>query len=310
MSFDDVEKARIKYRNKLIVVIIVSLIIFITVGILNSVFLDGEFSVQLLFAFFIALFVIGSLIVSGDKKSYTLTFKEFFVKNSLEKVFTDLMYKPESGISPNVIRDTGMMNMGDRYSSEDFVSGKYKDIGFCQADVHIEEEHSSTDSEGHTQTYYVTIFKGRWMIFDFNKTFKANVQVCQKGFGNNKVTNSIFSKSTRYQKIQMESTDFNKRFLVHAQDAHDAFYIITPHIMEKIIKLSGDSKGKILLCFINNQLHVGLYDNKDSFEPSSCFSTIDTERVTQNVLSDINKITMFVDELELDNDLFKSYNVN
>ena len=108
----------------------------------------------------------------------------------------------------------------------------------------------------------------------------------------------------------MESTDFNKRFLVYAQDAHDAFYIITPHIMEKIIKLSGDSKGKILLCFINNQLHVGLYDNDDSFEPSSCFSTIDTERVTQDVLSDINKITMFVDELELDNDLFKSKNVN
>ena len=188
--------------------------------------------------------------------------------------------------------------------------GKYKNIGFCQADVHIEEEHQSTDSEGHTTTHYVTIFRGRWMIFDFNKTFKANVQVCQKGFGNNKVINSIFSKSTRYQKIQMESTDFNKRFLVYAQDAHDAFYIITPHIMEKIIKLSGDSKGKILLCFINNQLHVGLYDNDDSFEPSSCFSTIDTERVTQDVLSDINKITMFVDELELDNDLFKSKNVN
>lgn len=309
MSFDDVEKARIKYRNKLIVAIIVSLVIIVTAGILTNVFVDGE-SVPLLFFGSIVLFVIDALIVSGDKKRYTLAFKEFFVKSSLEKVFTDLKYIPESGISPSVIRNTGMMYMGDRYSSEDFVSGKYKDIGFCQADVHIEEEHQSTDSEGHTTTYYVTIFKGRWMIFDFNKTFKANVQVCQKGFGNNKVINSIFSKSTRYQKIQMESTDFNKRFLVYAQDAHDAFYIITPHIMEKIIKLSGDSKGKILLCFINNQLHVGLYDNKDSFEPSSCFSTIDTEKVIENVLSDIKKITMFVDELELDNDLFKSKNVN
>ncbi len=309
MSFDDVEKARIKYRNKLIVAIIVSLVIIVTAGILTNVFVYVEL-VPLLFVGSIILFVIDALIVSGDKKRYTLAFKEFFVKSSLEKVFTDLKYMPGSGISPNVIRNTGMMYMGDRYSSEDFVSGKYKDIGFCQADVHIEEERQSTDSEGHTRTYYVTIFKGRWMIFDFNKTFKANVQVCQKGFKNNKVINSIFSKSTRYQKIQMESTDFNKRFLVYAQDAHDAFYIITPHIMEKIIKLSDDSKGRILLCFINNQLHVGLYDNKDTFEPSSCFSTIDTEMVTQNVLSDINKITMFVDELELDNDLFKSKIVN
>ena len=309
MSFDDVEKARIKYKNKLIMVILISLVVIVTLAISTNVFVDGE-SVLFLFFLSIALFAMDALIVSGDKKRYTLAFKTFFVKSSLEKVFTDLKYMPESGISPNVIRDTGMMYMGDRYSSEDFVSGKYKNIGFCQADVHIEEEHQSTDSEGHTTTYYVTIFRGRWMIFDFNKTFKANVQVCQKGFGNNKVINSIFSKSTRYQKIQMESTDFNKRFLVYAQDAHDAFYIITPHIMEKIIKLSGDINGKILLCFINNQLHVGLYDNDDSFEPSSCFSTIDTERVTQDVLSDINKITMFVDELELDNDLFKSKNVN
>ena len=249
MSFDDVEKARIKYKNKLIMVILISLVIIVTLAISTNVFVDVE-SVPFLFFFSIALFVIDALIVSGDKKRYALAFKTFFVKSSLEKVFTDLKYMPESGISPNVIRDTGMMYMGDRYSSEDFVSGKYKNIGFCQADVHIEEEHQSTDSEGHTTTYYVTIFRGRWMIFDFNKTFKANVQVCQKGFGNNKVINSIFSKSTRYQKIQMESTDFNKRFLVYAQDAHDAFYIITPHIMEKIIKLSGDINGKILLCFI------------------------------------------------------------
>lgn len=309
MSFDDVEKARIKYKNKLIKVILISLVVIAIAAIFVFMYTDDPNAIFFLFLPGFFLVILDGIIVSKDKKNYTYAFKDFFVKSALEKVITDLKYMPGSGIGYNVIKGTGMMNMGDRYSSEDFVSGKYKNINFCQADVHIEEQHEYTDSDGHTSTYYETIFKGRWMIFEFNKTFKANVQVCQKGFGNNKVNNSIFSKGTRYQKIQMESTDFNKRFLVYAQDAHDAFYIITPHIMEKIIKLSDNSNGKILLCFINNQLHVGLYDNKDSFEPSSCFRTIDTERVTQDVLSDINKITMFVDELELDNDLFKSKDV-
>ena len=304
MSFDDVEKARIKYKNKLIMVILISLVATI------FVFLCC-FDIFMLFFLSVIFFtILDRIIVSKYRKLYVSAFKDFFVKSTLEKVITDLKYMPESGISYNVIKGTGMIKTGDRYSSEDFVSGKYKNINFCQADVHIEEKHQRTDSDGNTTNYYVTIFKGRWMIFEFNKTFKANVQVCQKGFRSNKVNNSILSKSDKYKKIQMESTDFNKRFLVYAQDAHDAFYIITPHIMEKIIKLSGDINGKILLCFINNQLHVGLYDNDDSFEPNSCFSTIDTKRVTQDVLSDINKITMFVDELELDNDLFKSKNVN
>lgn len=114
MSFDDVEKARIKYKNKLIMVILISLVVIVTLAISTNVFVDGE-SVLFLFFLSIALFAMDALIVSGDKKRYTLAFKTFFVKSSLEKVFTDLKYMPESGISPNVIRDTGMMYMGDRY---------------------------------------------------------------------------------------------------------------------------------------------------------------------------------------------------
>lgn len=57
MSFDDVEKARIKYKNKLIIVILISLVAIVTLAILTNVFVDGE-SVPLLFFFSIALFVI------------------------------------------------------------------------------------------------------------------------------------------------------------------------------------------------------------------------------------------------------------
>ena len=75
--------------------------------------------------------------------------------------------------------------------------------------------------------------------------------------------------------------------------------------MEKIDNLEKRNKGKILLCFINNQLHVGLYDGKDSFEPSSCFKEINEEEELKRASVDIEQITMFVDELQLDNTLFR-----
>ena len=203
----------------------------------------------------------------------------------------------------DVIASTKMMYMGDRYSSNDYISGRYKDIGFRQADVHIEEERESTDSDGNTTTYWVTIFRGRWMIFDFNKTFKADLQVCQKFFGNNKISN--WGNDTKFEKVKLESVDFNKRLNVYAQSDHEAFYLLTPPIMEKIIKLDDMNQGRLLLCFIDNKLHIGLYDGKDSFEHAPVFSQINEEQVRSNISNDIKQITMFIDELDLDNDLFR-----
>ena len=75
--------------------------------------------------------------------------------------------------------------------------------------------------------------------------------------------------------------------------------------MEKIRNLDERNEGKLLLCFIDNKLHVGIYNHEDSFEHKSVFKPIDEEKTRNEISTDIQKITMFIDELELDNDLFK-----
>lgn len=303
INFDELENSRIKYRNRTLISVGVAVGIVLFSIVAKNMF---QFRMDLMAIFIIDLVIIAivsTIIISGPKKSYVDNFKNYFVKRTLEKIFTDLHYYPNKGIPESVIAGTGMMYTGDRYTTNDFISGKYKNINFMQSDVHIEEEHESTDSDGHTTTYYVTIFQGRWMIFDFNKTFKANVEVCEKGFSGNQA-NTLFGKS-KYQKVKMESEEFNKKFRVYAQDPHDAFYIITPSLMEKIKRLEVANKGKLFLGFCDNQLHVGIHDGSDSFEPGSCFSKINEEEVMNRMSTDVSKITMFVDELELDNDLFR-----
>lgn len=297
ITFEKLEEMRVKLRNKYIV--------FIILGIILSILFLLVFKIDKRFfmVFLIILLIIAIICTYKQSREYKLAFKNFFVKSSLEKIFTNLKYEPENGIPRSTIAQTDMMYMGDRYSSNDLIKGRYKDIGFTQSDVHIEEKQEHTDSDGNTRTTYITIFKGRWMVFDFNKNFKANVQVCQKRFGNNKV-NSLFSKN-KLQKIEMESQEFNKIFQVYAQQPLDAFYILTPKIMEKVINLDNRNQGKLLLCFVDNKLHVGIYDNKDSFEHGSVFVKIKQEETSERISQDILKITMFIDELELDNDLFK-----
>lgn len=296
ITIEGLEQDRIKLKNKTF------LVIGITAGIIILLALIFQ-TIEILFFGIIAILLFPALFTAKQKREYILKFKKYFVQSALKTVFTDLTYHPEQGMPRDVIASTKMMYMGDRYTSNDYISGRYKDIGFRQADVHIEEERESTDSDGNTTTYWVTIFRGRWMIFDFNKTFKADLQVCQKFFGNNKISN--WGNDTKFEKVKLESVDFNKRFNVYAQSDHEAFYLLTPQIMEKIIKLDDMNQGRLLLCFIDNKLHIGLYDGKDSFEHAPIFKQINEEQVRSNISNDIKQITMFIDELDLDNDLFR-----
>lgn len=295
MNIVELEKLRLKARNSVIIGIVVSIII----GIVSFVMMNNLFLIFISFIFGVGLTMI---ITSKTRKNFSLAFKNTFVLNSLQSIFTELNYQPEMGISEQLIRSTQMMNMGDRYSSNDFIAAKYKNISVIQSDVHIEEKRETRDSDGHTRTTWVTIFKGRWMVFDFNKVFKANIQVSQKGFGNSKINNWFVE--TKYKKVMMEDQVFNDMFRTYAQSEHEAFYILTPALMEKIKQLVSNIQGKVLFCFIDNKLHVGIQNNKDSFE-HSIFKKIDETKIMEQISKDIKLITNFVDELDLDNDLFK-----
>ena len=74
--------------------------------------------------------------------------------------------------------------------------------------------------------------------------------------------------------------------------------------MEKIKKLTDNVSGKLIFCFIDNKLHIGIQNNKDSFE-HGIFTKINEEKVINEISQDIKLITNFVDELNLDNDLFR-----
>ncbi|MEG2011400.1 MAG: DUF3137 domain-containing protein [Bacilli bacterium] len=295
MSVEELESLRIKGKNKIIIGIIISIALSVTL------FLITKLIPALLIGFTIGI-IITFIISHKTTEQFKLAFKKTFVLKTLKDVFSDLVYVPEKGIDESVIANTHMMDMGDRYSSNDYISGKYKTVKVETADVHIEEEEMDVDEDGNTSRTWITIFMGSWMIFDFNKTFQANVQVRQKGFSNARLSN--FFEKTKYKKILLEDQEFNNKFYIYAQDEHDAFYILTPSLMEKLKYLVNNIKGRILLCFIDDKLHVGIESGKDSFE-HSIFKKIDEAKIIESIGKEIMVITDFVDKLNLDNNLFR-----
>lgn len=297
MSIEELEKLRKKAYTIQLIGFICTILLFIVMLITTK-------KIPLAFIIVIIGIVFTAIFSASPTKKFTSEYKKTLVFSALKSIFTDLTYEPERGLAKSIIGNTGMMNLGDRYSSNDYISGKYNNVSVIQADVHIEERTESTDfdDDDSTDTDWHTIFQGRWMVFDFNKSFKYNLQVCQKGFYNSIIDN--WKSNIKFKNITLEDQEFNKQFKVYAQNEQEAFYILTPAMMEKIKKLSNNINGEILLCFIDNKLHVGIENYDDAFEPS-IFVKVNETKAKEKILKDIKLITDFIDELDLDNDLFK-----
>lgn len=308
MEFKDVEKAREVYKTKVKKHIWISITVAIIIALFAS-FSNGSGSILgmliifITVSLFVAIFasVIILIITRNEAKAYKYAYKAYFVEKNLQKIFTDLKYDHASGLSSAVLQATQMVNTGNRYSSNDYTTGKYKDVAFTQADVHIEEEH--TDSDGNTT--YVTIFKGRFMIFEFPKKFTFRLEVAEKGFGANRIPSASSKTGRKFEKIELESSEFNSVFKTYAEDGFEAFYLLDPSFINNMLTLTNQYKGKILLGFTDNKLLVGLKDGKDAFEPPSIFKVLNEQNETAKIASDINLITNFVDTLKLNNKLFK-----
>lgn len=298
---EELQKLRKKIITKTIITYLFIVILFIAIVIIISSESSPELSYFIIYLIFLIAFgtFIVKFVTSKNVKEYKKIYKKNIILETFKTVFTDIKYNPESGLSESVIINTRMMSVGDRYYSNDHISAKYKNVNFEYADVEIQDEITDSDGDSHI----VTIFKGQWFIFDFNKKFKANVQVCEKSFDGARRGVTTYSNGI-YKKVNMENVDFNKNFKIYAENEEDAFYILTPNMMEKIKKINDELSGNLLFCFINSKLHIGLHNGKDLFEPN-VYKKINLEADKEKILNEIKIITEFIDILDLDNDLFK-----
>ena len=327
IQFQDVENARKAYyaesqivskkRKKVtlitlsIVFIAAALFIALNFGNISRTFLRqaslSAFTI-IVPAFFFLIFGIVISIVAGHiatvgnetiKKYliYKQAYKGFFIARQLANIFTNLEYDHRFGLNKNVLEKTGLIYTGDRYSSNDFVRGKYKQVGFMQADVRIEEKREEKDKDGHTTTYYVTVFKGRYLVFEFPKKFEFKMVVSHQGYGERRI-NPKTGRSLK--KIETESTEFNKKFLVYAEDGFEAFYILDPAFLDNLERLGQKYGDQLALYFSDNQMIIGLNDGGDAFEPPDASQPINEQTENAKVTGEMKLITELVDSLKLD----------
>lgn len=297
-----IENLRKKIKKHFFILLVISITIALICVLLLSSFTAGT-PAGLIFLVIISVasfFLLGA--ITGyfkNYKEYKSIYKKVFVEEPFNQAFDYVRCDLKNGISKDIIAGTDIMMMGNRYSSNDYIRGMYKNVGFERADVMIQNH---TSNGKHSQT--VTYLHGRWLIFEFNKNFHFDLQIIGKGFHYSKNRSSIFTREDeRRRKIEFEDIQFNKDFTVYAQDDLEAFYILTPQFIDTLKNMARTMDGNLMFGFIDNKLHVAINTGKDAMEPSIFRSELNHN--LKEVQKEINIIISIIEGLNLDREIHK-----
>ena len=176
----------------------------------------------------------------------------------------------------------------DRYHAEDLIEGCLGKTSFICSEVHAEERRARSTKNG-VQYYWEDIFKGFLFIADFHKEFQGETTVLRDSF---------FKIKMGASRVKMENPDFEKVFDVFSTNQIEARYLITPSMMERMLKLDSNFKKGITISFRNSTILVAIPDSKNRFE-ADVWSSLSDMSILKSDFAVLQSLLDIVDELNL-----------
>ena len=94
------------------------------------------------------------------------------------------------------------------------------------------------------------------------------------------------------------------RFCVRADDPQEAYYILTPHMMEYILTMADKSGGTVYMSFLRDgKMHVAVKTERDFFELGK--SNTDVGVLRQKFLDELRWFTDILDTLRVEESIYK-----
>ncbi|WP_291529151.1 DUF3137 domain-containing protein [Bacteroides sp. UBA939] len=260
--------------------------IFLVVGIIALLLLKAE----LLYAIVVVVISVVIFIGCISSKSEILSsfYKEKVVDEIIRSFCPGATFSPHSGVDESVFRNCGLFISPDRYHAEDLITGCLDKTSFVCSEVHAEERRTRSTKNG-VQHYWVDIFKGFLFIADFHKEFRGKTTV---------VRDSLFKFNMGGSRVKLENPEFEKVFDVFSTDQIEARYLITPAMMDRMLKLDNTFDKGITLSFRNSTILVAIPDSKNRFEVS-VWSPLNNLNTLKSDFAVLQSLLAIVDELNL-----------
>lgn len=287
MTNEQLEAALNGYRSKATIAKIVT---YGSVAVMLLMFFTGMIPIALIF---LVLSFVGGYQLSKNAQALKTILGDNIISGVLKEALGDAVeYNPTGRVNP------GSMVFPFPYSrtdGSDHIRAVYNGLNIELSDIELINEEETTDEEGHTERSSTTFFKGQWLICDFGKELAGEVYVSER---------SRKDRTNMKSDVKMENETFAKRFCVKAEISQEAYYILTPHMMEYIIRMADRSGGTVYLSFLRDgKLHIAVKTGRDFFELGK--SEANVEGLRQKFLGELQWFTDIIDTLRVEDTLYK-----
>lgn len=226
------------------------------------------------------------------RKSYSLftkNFKNKYLTDTLKSVsgFSNLEYAENLGFTYDEIKSSAIVPAGLKsiFISRDQLTGSFKNVDFRSGNI------TTATSRGR---HVEELFTGQlieFSYFDKSKISDGRVQI----FSNKSLAfyeklykqsnDSIMGRQKLPFKIETEDAEFNMNFAVYGDHEHNAFYILTPPVIECIKELSKIVEDDFYLVFENQKLWIAFYAFRNPFD---AYVDVPVEEQRKFIIKDAN----------------------
>lgn len=249
----------------------------------------------ILFVAWIVLLIVGVPWSRNSQKTIKKLYKEVFVNGVFDEYFENVNYDWQKGLTKEEVSAGNLVEIWTSFESEDRVSGDYNGVHFEQADVKSWKRVKRGD---HYHDEYS--IRGRFFVIDTNFKNIDSLKLFHHIMLESAMEDGKI-RGNRNTQITMESEEFNKTISVYSKDAKDAFYILKPDVMERVLKLYSKYYNGICMHFNGQKLYVGINTIRDAFDAGNIIGTFPLRYPEEcgKVKADIQMVIDIIDAFQL-----------
>lgn len=229
------------------------------------------------------------------RKELAPLYKKIVVGPLLDFYFDKVSYIPKQKMNLGLLRDSLLFDKPIHiFKGEDFI-----ECNILEKDIYLSEITAyNLIDDG-------MIFNGVFIAVLFNKRFNTKTIVLnrKKAGGARKVKMNRQGKMMGADRVKLENVEFDKQFLVVAEDQIEARYKLTPALMERMLDYKRKLNTDVSFSFVNNYLYVAINSTLNLFEPHLFKPLTDKDFVARNLVY-FDLLTCVVEDLDLNTSIW------
>ncbi|WP_323796538.1 DUF3137 domain-containing protein [Nisaea sp.] len=140
-------------------------------------------------------------------------------------------------------------------------------------------------------------FEGGLIVAEFPKPFQGQTAVLPKDLQPHSLLSGLFQGVG--ERVELESEDFNDSFLAYSTDQVEARYLLTPSMIDRILRLRSIFRAEVGIGFSGGKIHIAMNDGREWFVDPGMGREVTDPAYLDDIREDLEYVGAILRELNL-----------